>query len=182
MLNININMNHLEKIKEYYNEISKDLNDKILELMKTNEIFGKFIILATNNNIFLFKKKNNNWYFKTNDQILKDYKMKKKTILRKHASQLIELSKSEISDNDKEIDNLSKYLKANLKEIGVVIKLYKKLEKENLFDIFKNTKINLEDLKKLGTFNDYSKLSKIKTSKRADYKVNEVNYIAEYGN
>lgn len=172
MLNININMDHLEMIKKYYKELKKELNDKLLELCKTNELFNKFILVSIKNNIYLFKKKNNRWFFKTEIELCKDYKIKKKTILRKHASHLIEISKSEISENDNEIDTISNDLKTSLKELGVIIKLYRKLNEKDIFDLLKDESFNLDDLRKLSSFNDYSK----------KYKVNEVNYIAEYGN
>jgi len=172
MLNININMDHLEMIKKYYKELKNELNDKLLELCKTNELFNKFNLESIKNNIYLFKKKNNRWFFKTEIELCKDYKIKKKTILRKHASYLIEISKSEISENDNEIDTISNDLKTSLKELGVIIKLYRKLNEKNIFDLLKDESFNLDDLRKLSYVNDYSK----------KYKVNEVNYIAEYGN
>ena len=174
-------MDHLEMIKEYYKELKNDLINKLLELCKTSELFNKFILFSIKNNIYLFKKRNKRWYFKLESEIGKDYKVKKKTILRNHANQLIEISKSEISENDKDIDNLTEDLKTALKELGIIIKLYRKLNENNIFDILKDNSINLEDLKKLNSFNDYSrKISKKNLKKK--YKVNEVNYIAEYGN
>jgi len=180
MLNININMDHLNMVKEYYKELKEELNDKLFELCKTNELFNKFILVSIKNNIYLFKKKNNRWYFKTESELCKDYKIKKKTILRKHASQLIEISKSEMSENDQEINVLSNDLKLSLKELGIIIKLYRKLNDQNIFDLLKDESFNLDDLKKLSSFNDYSK--KIRKNSKKKYKVNEVNYIAEYGN
>ena len=100
MLNISINMDHLDMIKEYYKELKNDLNNKLLELCKTSELFNKFILFSIKNNIYLFKKRNNRWYFKTEPEMNKDYKIKKKTILRNHANQLIEISKSEFHVHD----------------------------------------------------------------------------------
>lgn len=102
--------------------------------------------------------------------------MKKKTIMRKHASQLIEISKSEISDNCSEIEKFSKDLKSNLKELNIFYKLYLKLYKDNIFEIFKKKgSFNIDDLKNLNTIIDYTK-------KKPISKKNEYNYIAEYAN
>ena len=174
MLNININMDHLNIVKEYYKELSKDINDKLIVLFNKNELFNKFILISIKNNIYLFKKRNYKWVFKTTNDMNRDYKIKKKTILRNHASKLIEISKSEISDNDKDIVILSDDLKKNLKELKAILKLYKNLEEEEgVFNLLRDNTVFLDDLKKIGGFNDYSKKK---------YKVNEVNYIAEYGN
>ena len=176
MLNSNIKIDHLNLINNYYKELNKELIENIIKLFKNNDLFNKFLLIALRNNIFLFKKKKDIWLFKTEDQIFKDYKMKKKTIMRKHASQLIEISKSEISENCSEIEKFSKDLKSNLKELSTFYKLYLKLDKDNIFEILKKGGVfNINDFKNLNPIIDYS-------SKKPISKRNEYNYIAEYAN
>jgi len=65
-------MDHLEMIKKYYKELKNELNDKLLELCKTNELFNKFILVSIKNNIYLFKKKKKKWFFKIKIKLFKN--------------------------------------------------------------------------------------------------------------
>ena len=87
--------------------------------------------------------------------------------MRNHASQLIEISKSEISENCSEIEKFSKDLKSNLKELSTFYKLYLKLDKDNIFEILKKGGIfNINDFKNLNTIMDYSKKKIISSKKK----------------
>lgn len=170
-------------IENYYNGLDKTILHNLLQLYSNNSEFRYFMELTVKYNIYLFKKSKNRWLFKTENQIIKDCKMKKKTILRKHADKIVTISKSDMSDVDKDLEEANKMLYQNIKYLTTTYKLYKKLDKKNFFnDICNNNCYNdntVTDLKNLNILHNIYDYSLIKNPKHS---LNEHKYIAEYSN
>ncbi|VVU95100.1 hypothetical protein CPAV1605_825 [seawater metagenome] len=107
-----VNYNSLEI---YYQEIGDEYLNKLETLCKDSEEIRDFLEKSIKYNIYLFKKKkNSNWTNKSIKQLMNECKNKKKTLLRKHADKIVDLSKSDLEDTidklDKETKNLAYHL------------------------------------------------------------------------
>ena len=175
MSNIKINLDNQDVVTDYYKELDNNILKNLSNLSNRNQLVKDFLSLTVKNNIYLFKKKKNKWIFKSEEQLKKDFNTKKKTILRKHAANIVEISKSEMSEIDTDIKKLNNSLKDDLNNIDESYKLFKTLKKDNIFG-FDNESFNISNLNNLKKLSNYhKKKSKIKKS-------NEFNYIAEYSN
>jgi hypothetical protein len=172
MSNIVINLNDQHMITDYYKELDNNIIENLINSSIENQLVNNFLNLTIKNNLYLFKKKKDKWYFKSENQIKKDFITKKKTILRKHASSIIDISKNISNNIESNITLLNNNLKNDLKELNTVYNIYKSLKEIDLLNFTNN--INISNLKKLGSIMNYS--GKVK------YIKNEQKYIAEYTN
>ena len=163
-------------IQNYYSELDTNILDNLKKLYHIDNKFKRFIDITIKYNIYLFKKNKNKWNFKNRTHIKKDYLMKKKTILRKHASNIISISKGNLDDINNSINDLNSNFNNDLKNLDEVINLYNNISDLNNFDILYSDNYQFSDitnLNKLNNINDYTLNKKIK---------NELKYIAEYSN
>mgnify|MGYP001431678405 CR=1 FL=1 len=179
MSNIRINIDNQDVVTDYYKELDNNIINNLSKLSNENQLIKDFLNLTVKNNIYLFKKRKNKWIFKSDEQLKKDFHTKKKTILRKHADNIIEISKSEMSEVDSNITKLNISLKDDLKIIDHSYKLFKSLRKDNLLN-FNDSNFNLKNLTNLNKIPNYSK--KFSKNNHKKKKLNELNYIAEYSN
>ena len=163
-------------IQDYYNGLESNVLDNLIKLYKIDDKFKKFVDITIKYNIYLFKKNKNKWVFKNKNQIKKDYLMKKKTILRKFASDIISISKGNLNNINDSISNLNDKFNVDLKNLDEVLVLYNSIDNLNNFDILYSDSIestDINNLNKLNNINDYILNKKYK---------NELQFIAEYSN
>ena len=172
MSKIVINLNDRHMIIDYYKELDNNTIKNIVDSSIESQSVNNFLNLTIKNNLYLFKKKKDKWYFKSDNQIKKDFITKKKTILRKHASSIIDISKNMTNNIESNISILNENLKRDLKELNTLYNIYKSLKEEDLLNFTNN--LNINNLKKIGSIINYS--NKVK------YIKNEQKYIAEYTN
>jgi len=167
------------EIFEYYKEIDNNILKNLKKFVEQDKIFKNFIYTTIELNIYLFKKKKDKWVFKTDKQIKRDFITKKKTLLKKFATRIMELSKSEISEIDADIVDINSKMKLQLKKLKDTFNIYLKLNDLSYFDLFNNDKININDISNLNKLNFITDYTSKKKNKKS---VNEYQYIAEYSN
>ena len=102
--------------------------------------------------------------------------MKKKTILRKYASDIVTISKGDMTNANQDMTKLNSVVNFDLNELDQILSLYDKLEHFDKFNLLGSTNLevnNINNLNKLSNINDYIIKKKLK---------NEVRFIAEYSN
>lgn len=147
-------------ISNYYNELESDSIMELESLCKSREDIKNFLDKTINYNIYLFKKKNKKWNIKSEKQIINDCKSKKKTLLRKHADKIVNLSKTEQYDTIEKLELETKHLSNHIENIDSILN---SLESESN-DEYENIKSIFDEKYK--------------------FKIIDLNldYIAEYGN